>query len=840
MTLWLLTLAALWLAVYGTVRYLGRRGRLPAGLHRDVAALGLLGLAAIGFFWRPLFTDAWLPSGGGDLGPFLYPVYSFAARSLKSGILPLWNPYLYSGAPFAADIQSGLFYPINLLVFWLAPQITYPTVIGLAMFHFYLAGALMYVCLRGWRLIRLPALAGAIAFMFADFFIVHFGNLNMLAAGAWLPLIFLCYHRALAPTFRSRSRWIADPAADRGSAVSRAENRLDAGRSGWAVAAGLFLATSILAGHIQTTLFIVLTLALYTLWQTCFLWRESRRETSRSPIARSLVSLLTYPLLTFLVAFGLSALLLIPAYEMTGHTLRAEVSYAEASRYSLQPAQLIGLVVPAFFNRDPRFHWGPWDRVETGYAGILTLVLAAVAIGLRRDRLTRFLALLGLLALLLALGGNTIVHGWLYSLLPGFDKLRAPARFTFLLGFALAALAALGLDTLLHPRPADSSGSPPAALRPILRSLTWVWGGACLFGLPAGYYALLVSQDKDPVIFNRVAAALNGLVWFILLLAASLVLLRFRHRLSGAAFGWLAVALIALDLFSMGAYLDLGDRDPTFGFDHPAAIAFLKSDPSLYRIDTRTGIWHLWQPDTSLLHDIGDVWGVVNPLTLADYNRYWEGMGSRSSALYDFLNAKYVVGSKDVPLDWDKFAPVFDGDPDLNIYLNRRALPRALLVHRALAVADHESAWQAIHQPGFDPATTVVVEGGQGLAAPPDPAETLRVTSYTPNEITLEATTATDAYLVLSEVYYPGWRAEVDGQPAAVVRANYTFRAVRLGPGSHRVRLTFRPSSWWLGLGLSALTGAAVLLWALWALVTKVREPSDKSGNPGANLHPGK
>ena len=87
-----------------------------------IGATGLLALATVGFFWQILLTpNTWMPAGGGDLAPFLYPNYRFAAESIRQGVIPLWNPHLYSGSPFAADIQSGLFYPINLLAFSTCP-----------------------------------------------------------------------------------------------------------------------------------------------------------------------------------------------------------------------------------------------------------------------------------------------------------------------------------------------------------------------------------------------------------------------------------------------------------------------------------------------------------------------------------------------------------------------------------------------------------------------------------------------------------------------------------------------------------------------------------------------
>jgi hypothetical protein len=206
------------------------------------------------------------------------------------------------------------------------------------------------------------------------------------------------------------------------------------------------------------------------------------------------------------------------------------------------------------------------------------------------------------------------------------------------------------------------------------------------------------------------------------------------------------------------------------------------------------------------LNAIFDVGGLINPLSLADYDRYWSAVPSRSSPLYDFLNAKYLIASKDVTLDWEKFVPVFDADPTLNVYLNRRALPRALVVHRAVSEPDHEAAFAALQSADFDPATVVVVEGGQPLDMAPAQAAAIQYQSFDTNDIRLSVDTPADAYLVLSEVWYPGWRATVDGVETPVLRANYAFRAVRLGPGQHKVHLRFAPRSWRLGLLLSGLT----------------------------------
>lgn len=776
-----LALLAIWLVAFLGSWRLYAQGRLGNDYHRDLLALAALALATVGFFWRLLFTPVWMPADGGDLLSFLFPLYRFAAQSLKCGELPLWNPYLYGGAPFAADIQTGLFYPINLLLFFLVPEITFRTLELTSVLHFFLAGASMYLCLRfinRERIGRLACLAGAIAFMFSDLFIIHFGNLNMIAAASWLPLVFLFYHRALTEK-----------------------------RSNYALLSGLFLGVAILAGHIQPIFHILFLLGLYLLYRLYFAYRGDRR---------AIPLLLGLTALTLVVALGATAFLLLPGYEMMQLSVRAQIPYQEAAKYSLSPAQLIGLFNPGFFGRGPRLSWGLWDRVEVGYIGVLPLVLASLALLLRRDGLTRFLLILALIALLLALGDNAILHGWLYG--AGFKQLRAPARFILLLDFALAFLAALGLDAISRPL----EDRAQALFRGVLRLSPFAYLAITLVTLPLAYAVFIYSQDKDPVILQRIANATRGQVLFLLFLGGSLLLLYVREqrwtRLQMV--GVLATGLIFVDLAATGAYVDIGTADPTGGFHHPAAIEFLKGDETFYRIEVPQDVWGAWQPDLALVHRLFDIGGIYTPLTLADFERYWQGIGSRSSPLYTFLNVKYLMAQKGAT-PGEGYLLAFDGDPRVDIY-STTTLPRAFIVYRSQAVRDHESAWAAIQAPGFDPAHTVVVEGGKALEGDASGGEAV-ITFYSLNEIRLEAEVVREGYLVLSEVYYPGWTSYVDGTEVPLLRVNYAFRAVCLEPGTHEVRLVFAPTSWKVGLLIGAGTWLALLFWSAGQMWRRLR-----------------
>lgn len=802
-----------------------------------IIASGLLALAAIGFFWQILFTpNTWMPAGGGDLAPFLYPNYRFAAENLRQGVIPLWNPHLYSGMPFAADIQAGLFYPINLIVFLLVPNLTYEWLQYLAIFHFWLAGSMMYLCLRlmrvGWRLeigdwkletrkrgsetgerglgaaegglaagsiSPMAAFAGALAFQFSDLFIVHFGNLNMIAVAAWLPLVFLLFHLSL---------------------VHRS--------LGLAAASGAVLAIATLAGHIQITLFILLTLGFYAVWVTGSAlsnWWSNVSAETKSEIRASRFTFYVLQtlqpflaLLTMLIfTIGLAALLILPAYEMSQYTPRAELPYQEAAQYSLHPAQMVGLLVPNYFGRDPALHWGPWDRVETGYIGILTLLLAVISAFFYRGRLKLFFIGLAVIALLLAMGGYSLLHGWLYAIAPGFDQLRAPARFILLLDFSLAVLAALGLDTLLRSRRENEQ----ASLATLLKVLTWGLGGLIVVAGPLSYYAMLVTQDRNPAIFNRAIGAASGVATFAVFTIVALLVLHLIHRnwLREASAGLAVIVIIALDLFTLGYNVDVGRNNPVAGFDHPEAIEFLKNDPNLYRLEVTTDVWHTWQPNTAMLNGKYDAWGLYNPLTLADTTLYWSGAPPRNTGRYNFLGIKYIIASKaGAPADGN-IVSVFEGDPQINIYLNQDALARVLFVGQSAVVANQDAAWEAIRADDFDPASLVILERGQLLDIQPN--STLAVVTYDLHHVAVAVETDQPGYLVLSDAYYPGWRATIDGQPAIIERANYAFRAVYVPAGQHTVEFVFEPLIWKIGLGVSGLTLLILLGWAGWGFLKK-------------------
>jgi hypothetical protein len=428
---------------------------------------------------------------------------------------------------------------------------------------------------------------------------------------------------------------------------------------------------------------------------------------------------------------------------------------------------------------------------------MVPLMLAGLAFRRKWRDSAWFFFVLGLLGLLIALGKYTPVYAFVHSL-PMLGGLRVPARFILLTNFSLAALAAIGLQRFM---------TESFSLRRVLG-----WGGVVMIG---GVLAVVVAYQSTGAIDR--GSNLTSAFSFLLFAGAALLILvatiKSVIQIQHSAF--LLIGLLSLELVLLGSGVEIDRNDPTLGYQHQTVIDFLKSDGGVFRIENAS---KAWQPDAALMHRLNDIGGIFNPLGLASYETYRGGMGDRGSPLYNFLGTKYVLANKDQPPGDPSFVPVFNGDPQIDVYLNTNALPSASLVERAQSVHSGEEAWQAIHAPEFKPGSEAVVESGPAL----DPhvriagARDLAFTHYSNERVELSALTPITAYVVLNDVYYPGWTATIDDQPTTLYPANFAFRAVLVPPGEHRVTFTFEPVTWRAGVLLSALTLVGLIAFGVW------------------------
>lgn len=187
-----------------------------------------------------------------------------------------------------------------------------------------------------------------------------------------------------------------------------------------------------------------------------------------------------------------------------------------------------------------------------------------------------------------------------------------------------------------------------------------------------------------------------------------------------------------------------------------------------------------------------------------------------------------LVPSPDAPKEdfASQFRLVFDGN--VKVYENRDASPRAFVVHRAEMVSDRLEATARLKEEGFDPAEAAVIEGELSkdqlailAASPVSDASSAEITHYSDNKVELTARMDNPGLLVLSDTYYPGWKAYVDGKRVPVYPTDLALRSVFVPAGEHEVKFVFSPGSFKLGAAITLASLAALAAYTVWGPVRR-------------------
>jgi len=714
----------------------------------------LLGLL---FFWEALLSGKCLY--GSDFILQFYPWKKFVFDHLQSqGSLPFWNPYLFSGSPLISNIQVSLFYPLGFLYYLVPPDIAYgySTVL-----HFAVGSLFMYHFMRSLEFQRAASFFSAIVFMFNGYFMGHLyaGHLSFVQNYVWIPLILYLLNASIV----------------RGSLR-------------FAAAAGLFLGVQILGGFPQIAFYTILASSVFMLLAGADPGSEGRKP--------RLLRLGGGWLLFVLFAFSVAAVQILPTYEFTTLSTRGGgVSYEMATYESLHPKELLAFLLPDIYGNPvdgtywrSRESWHFWE--SCGYVGILPLFFLFVR-GRSRTRPTvrAFAVMLILLALFLALGKHNPLYPLFYHL-PGFGSFRIPAQIIFLYVFGVSLLSGLGLSRIMEGEWEFTKGFW------IFSILAAVVLGCALVGLSVlrleFFYSLFKNFSEGPVthanlslLYGRISHTIykSCLIFF---LAFFLLVLAKHGRISARLFSFLACAVVLVDLYLFAAPLV-----KTYEFVTPLEKKHLLSQLSRTPVTGRVvALDFRFSTNDGLRYRFPSIQG-YDPLILKKYVNY-------VLVSQDFPPNDHVVNLQDVPLPQEKLMTllharqmVFEGE----VRELENKIPYAFLVPKGI-VKPEESILPFMKSDEFEPRQMVIFserpKEGLLMADPNQPfIGGCEVLSHREDEIRLRISCNQPSYLVMSEIWYPGWVASVDGKNREVICGNYMFRVVPVEEGSHEVSVYF-------------------------------------------------
>ena len=714
------------------------------------------------------------------------PELQFLASSLARGESPFWTPYLFAGWPQIADPQSLIFSPLHVALALLDPTPSFREADFLTFAYLFAGGLglMLFFRDRGWH--PGAAVIAAVIFAFGGSAASRLQHTSEIISLSYVPIALWLLARTL-----SRASW----------------------RAG--LAAGVVIALLII-GRDQVALLGLYMLALYVVvWWLDGEGRLARVRSTALPLAACAVTAAAIAV----VPVVLSALL-------AADSNRPMIGLDRAERGSLHPVLLLMLVFADLFGAaDPNVDfWGPpsaaWDATMGSninlaqnmgeiYCGILAVVLilgVGIGRGLAWAREIRFFTLALVLVLLYALGRYTPAFRLMYDLLPGVALFRRPADATFIIGLLISIEAGYLVHRIIF-------GKTPQP--------RWYYAiGIATVGALAAT-AIAVARKID-----RVDVAMLPIATGIVFAVGAIALLWLTRRLAPGRPLLASTLLLGFTIFDL-AWNNAPNEStglPPSRYDalrpqsRNETVALIKrklaetSGPDRRDRVELIGIEYHW-PNLALAQGFGHLFG-HNPLRLHDF-ALATGVGdtvaeprqrtfaplypSYRSTMANLSGVRFIVTG--VPVA-DIDTSLHAGDlkliartKDAYVYENPRALPRVMVVPD-YQIADFNdmirTGW-----PDFDPRRTVLLE--QPPTAPPRAAGSkaadgsARILRYANTEIDVEVDAPDGGFLILNDAWHPWWRADVDGRPTDILKANVVFRAVQVGPGMHHVHFAFEP-----------------------------------------------
>jgi len=745
-----------------------------------------------------------------DLGTYTFPLKYSLAKSVKAGELPLWDRHIAAGFPLLAAFQPGVFYPPSLifyaLPFFAALRFTF-------FLHYLIAASGAYFLSRRWNYPVYLSMIVAILFTFGGTTVSFSNLLNHFQTAVWLPWMIFFWEQALQ--YRSWRNFIV---------------------------LSLVLLCALLGGSPEIYL---LSIGLL------FIDGVRLKYQDRSITITAVVGWIAA---SHILVMALGMAQFLPTFELLSHSRRDQpIPFQEATAWSLQPTSLVGLFFPdkevdaslpigvrPFFTREIPF-------LLSHYLGVISFfaIGAWCYLTSRKDIFVAVALILG--SLILALGHNTPIYGFLFDRLPPLQAIRFPEKFFFLSYVGLLFVVGRGLYGF-HQASAAQRRIPLLVSFGIL--VLWLTIYGVLRFYPE-WLQRIASRSGDPSDIASMAVTEAAILFHIerqiaITVAILLLLICHARNLLGSII--FQVGMVAIAVFDLGLVhkpfqflLDPGlvaksnmlpppaSADgqrlfyyPPGGNLHPSFVSVL-GRPQFSKA-TALNTENLL-PNTGLIYGY-DYFQEIDALTRQPYNDFLDFANlmtpDRRVKLLRALNVRYVISFRELKAAG---LTLLRRIPEQYswLYEVKDPVPRVYVVAAGLQETQPAKILRLLSEPQFDPRNQVIVDQPVVGTKEPHLNGIAQITKYGNSRVVIEASLNGAGILVLADSYYPGWRVFVDGREGKILRANHFFRGVELAPGEHHVEFDYEPWSFALGLRITLWTLGLLILISLALLIKGLR-----------------
>ncbi len=707
-----------------------------------------------------------------DIITQIYPWRNFTVNSLKSGELPLWNPYNFSGTPHLANYQSAALFPLNLIFFTPLNFLSAWSI--LVLLQPLLAGLFMYIFLKSLRITPHGSLIGAISFMFCGFLVTWMSYATLGYAILFLPLALFAINKFFDT---SRLRYLFLMSAT--------------------------VPLSFFAGHFQTSIYFALVVFSYLLFIS--LQKKSLRK-------------LMFSLLFFLSGVLIAMLQIIPSIEFYAQSVRQEIIT------QLEVIPLIyafTLFAPDFFGnpvtRNDWFgHYAEWN----GYAGLLPLLLAVFAVIMlfRKNKKIWFFSILGAVSFLLAF--QTPINDLLFSFKLPVLSTSASGRIIVIFSFSVATLAAFGFDTFINFVNKASFRKIAIIILVSIITISAAWV------IPL--FKILADIEKNEIAQSNLIIPTLIILGFII----SLVMIYFFRKKKQAVFVFifLVIILVSFDMLRFAAKWT--------PFDPPEHVFARVPIEEFYEKNiTEQRFLGAFSAENSLHYKIQSLGG-YDPLYPGRYGEFVKYIdlgrkekgdrsvvnfpyhSERTDKAINFLGVKFIPHKRsDSGKVWafpfqehneDRFGLVYE-DEAYQVFENKEAFPRAFVVNDYVVEENDLVILEKMFDEDTNLRQTVILEKNPQIESSASISAKIEIIEYSNNHVGIGVETDSESILVLTDNYYPGWKAYVNDIEVEILRANYTFRAIIVPSGKSNVRFVYEPKSFKIGVYAAILGGLIIL-----------------------------